>query len=116
MKITNDKLFLLYETLNNVKDIISCSAKVGYKLVRNIQLIKPVYDAVLSARRSTIKKYMVDGEVPEHLIQQANEELYEMAIMENELDLFVINIDDIAECNLILEDIEALMPILRDGD
>ena len=48
MKLTNNQIFKLYESLNILKENKQLPIKVGFALLQNIKTIEPIYQSVIT--------------------------------------------------------------------
>ena len=122
MKITNSELFNLYETLIKLKMEVDTilPIRVGYNILRNIQILKPFYDSIATMRDNIAYRYgqpQPDGTViiPPENIDKANEELYMLSNIVNEVELLTISLEDIENYGLSLNDLNNIDNIIDNG-
>lgn len=105
--------------LTSTKEI-KLPAKVGYICLKDRNLLKPYYDAILESRQKVIDEYLVideegNSKVPEDKVEEANVKLVEILEMEeNDIPLQKFNINDISSESFSLEILDALMPIIEE--
>lgn len=116
MKITNEQIFNLYDTLNEIisnKDNI-LPVRTGFNFIKNFRVIAEARTAIDEARQRIIR---VGCENPQNLtpqeIENINIKLIELGAIEDDLPLILIPLDEILELKLSLYEMNALMPILK---
>lgn len=116
MKITNEQIFNLYDTLNEIisnKDNI-LPVRTGFNFIKNFRMIAEARAAIDEARQCIIKVECADPQNPTpQEIEKINAKLIELGAIEDELPLILIPLDDILELKLSLYEMNALMPILK---
>lgn len=100
---------------------IKLPAKVGYICLKDRNLLKPYYDAILESRQKVVTEYLITDEegnskVPDGKIEEANSKLLEILDMEEDdiPTLQKFNINDISSESFSLEILDALMPIIEE--
>lgn len=116
MKITNEQIFNLYDTLNEIisnKDNI-LPVRTGFNFIKNFRMIAEARTAIDEARQRIVK---VECEKPKNPtpqeIEKINIKLIELGAIEDDLPLIPIPLDEILELKLSLYEMNALMPILK---
>ena len=116
MKITNEQIFNLYDTLNeiisNKENILP--VRTGFNFIKNFRMIAETRAAIDEARQRIIKVECADPRNPTpQEIEKINAKLIELGAIEDELPLILIPLDEILELKLSLYEMNALMPILK---
>lgn len=116
MKITNEQIFNLYDTLNEIisnKDNI-LPVRAGFNFIKNFRMIAEARVAIDEARQRIIKVECADPQNPTRQeIEKINAKLIELGAIEDDLPLIPIPLDEILELKLSLYEMNALMPILK---
>lgn len=117
----NSDIYNIYESLVQLtrnKDI-KTTAKTGYLLLKNKNLLEPYYKALIESRYSIIEKYAEKNDqgeliVPPENIDAANKELTDLlAVEEENLQLSKINIENLPD-GIDLEILDNLMLLLEE--
>lgn len=119
MKLINNQIFKLYESLNVFKENKTIPIKVGFALLQNIKTIEPIYQSIITLRdQLAIDNGEVDdqGRVTIHSdkIEYVNEELSKLGNEETEVNLRMIKLEDIENLNMSLEDLLGLEIIITE--
>ncbi len=77
------------------------SAKVAYRIQRNIRAIQPELECFEDSRRQLIKKYSKDHEekgtyIPEENLEKVNQEINDILQEEIDINISKIHIDDLS--------------------
>lgn len=99
----NEEIIRLYEGIEEIcKDKnTQFNIKVGFKFIKAKNILEPIYNAVIEARRNIFLKYgeNQDGNllIPEQNVAAASEELDELMNLENEVGLDKIKLNELGE-------------------
>ena len=119
MKLTNNQIFKLYESLNIFKENKQIPIKVGFALLQNIKTIEPIYQSVITLRDNLA---IENGDVNDQgivsiypdKIEYVNQELSKLGLEETEVNLRMIKLKDIENLNMSLEDLIGLEIIIEE--
>lgn len=116
MKITNEQIFNLYDTLNEIisnKDNI-LPVRTGFNFIKNFRVIAEARTAIDEARQRIIRVGCENPQNPTpREIENINIKLIELGAIEDDLPLILIPLDEILELKLSLYEMNVLMPILK---
>ena len=121
MKLTNTEVFELYNTLialtqdSNIK----LPVRVGFLLVRDIKILTPIYESINQMRQNIVNQYSINDKNQneiENLLFLANSQLEELGKIEEDVDLFTINLKDIENLTLSLGVLNILQLIIKGED
>lgn len=120
--MTNIEIFQTYTALN---ELINNSADkkfpiaVSFKIMRNVSLLKPIYDDIDRSRTEIIKKYCEPNQdnpslytVREGQSEPFNKEINELSNIDVPIELFKAKLEDFGDIELSLADMQALMPMI----
>lgn len=122
MKIKNDDVLLLYETLQRLVEDkeLKLNITVGYIMAKNKAILEPIANLIYDTRRNIILEYgTTDGEevqIPKDKIDELNEKVIELMNIENDLDLIQVPIKMLEENKLNFEDIIGLTYMIQPFD
>ena len=122
MKIKNDDVLLLYETLQRLVEDkeLKLNITVGYIMAKNKTTLEPIANLIYDTRRNIILEYgTTDGEevqIPKDKIDELNEKVVELMNIENDLDLIQVPIKMLEESKLNFEDIIGLTYMIQPFD
>lgn len=118
MKITNNEIYALMQGLQELKSLkVTMPIKDGFNLVKDIKILTPIVEAIDESREEIISKYAnQSGAVPPESAAQANQELYELSLIENEVDLIKLPLIKVEKLELDLNLISKIAPIIEDEE
>lgn len=111
MKLTNNQVYGLYETLIKFQDKNkSLPIKVGFALLQNIKILEPIYSSIDTLRQNLILANGTQTEdgmvnVPKDKLEEVNKELTILGNEESEVKLRKIKLQDIENLELSLEEL-----------
>lgn len=119
--LTNNQIINLYEILNNLDSKTNVPIALGFGIIHNIKMLEPYYMSVMEMRERIIRENGVQSEdghiqVPPHLINEVNQQLYSLLDIEIEIpSLILINVQQLNEIfkEMSLEEINILYPISK---
>lgn len=119
--MTNGELIKLYETLNRLTDDHTQKFNVvlGYLLNKNKLAVRQEAALVYDARYKLMLDYGTlqdngDIIIPKEKAEEVQKKLKELMELENDVKIFPI-FNTAFDCQLNMEDIEGLMPILQEA-
>ena len=118
MKLTNNKIFNLYSSLNTLKSK-DLPIKVGFALLQNIKTIEPIYQSVCELRDKLVLDNGTQNEdgtvnVDKDKIGYVNEQLAILGEEESEVELRTIALKDIEDLTMSLNDLAGLEEIISE--
>lgn len=122
MTLKNYEICNIYEAITKVRESeIQFSVKAGYKLAKNAKILLPLYESIIETRDNAFRKYAEETNDGSLIISAdkrpaAQNELNELSEIPNEVSLSPLLLSDLEDINLEYSIIEALYPILSDGE
>lgn len=124
MTLTNFQVLTLYPALTSLRDDkeLKLPVRVGYKLLRNIELLGSSYETIQKMRDEIVIKYgdLIDNkgtyQVPPEKIEDANKELNDLAQVEAEYNILPIELSEIEDLPLSLDSLNSIYEIIIDGE
>lgn len=119
MILNNSQIYSLFEILFQIKQTENkLPIKVGFNIIRNIQILEPIYNAIADSRKEILLTYGVlntEGHVtiPQDKVEEVNQLLLDLSNIENDISLMKLNLSDLEYLSLTLDDIEKLYPIIN---
>lgn len=120
--MTNKEIFQLYTALN---ELINNSTDrkfpiaVSFKIMRNVSLLKPIYEDIEKTRGDIIQKYCSPQpenpgmySVREDAQEDFNREINELSDIEVPIELIKVKLEDFGDIELSLADMQTLMPMI----
>lgn len=109
MIVNNFQLFNLYEGLVQIMNTkLDLPIKIGYALLKNKNILLPMYEAISESIRLISQKEISD--------EEKNQELTELSNYENDIALEKIKFSEIAEKSLPLDLLEKIYLIIDDEE
>ena len=99
---------LIYENFQTKEDIF-LPLKVNYALQCNYKTLSSRGELFDKMKEAISKKYGINGSIPEENIPKAQEEFDEYLAVEQSLDIMMISLDDLGECKLTTQQMQALL-------
>ena len=121
VQLTNNQIIKLYELLNSLDSQIKLPIELGFTIIHNIKILQPYYQSVMEMRERLIRENGIQTEeghiqIPPHLINEVNQQLYSLLDIEIEIpSLVLINakqLNDIFK-EMSLKEINILYPISK---
>lgn len=117
--MTNGEIVNLYEGLQSIKTI-ALPIQVTYVFLRDNQVLSPLYQAIMQCRDDLVRKYGAPQEdgtytVPQENIGQFQEEINQLANIENQVELTKVSLSELSSLNLSMSELQAIMPIISEG-
>lgn len=110
-----------YVQLASLKDnnVIKFSSRVAFAIVRNIKILQPIYQDIITTRHAIVKKYgtLVSQDAErgdyydfgsEEKLEEVMQELKALDEVETSVDIQKIKFSDIEDINLSIEEMNAL--------
>ena len=124
MTLTNFQVLTLYPALASLRDDkdLKLPVRVGYKLLRNIELLSSSYETIQKMRDEIVIKYgdLIDDkgtyQVPPEKVEEANKELNDLAQVEAEYNILPIELKQIEDLPLSLDSLNSIYEIIIDGE
>ena len=122
MKIKNDDVLILYETLTRLIENKELKFNVitGYIMAKNKAVLEPIATLIYNVRRDTVLEYGTsDGEeiqIPKEKIEELNQKIEDLMNVENDVDITQVSIHSFEENKLPLEDIVGLTYMIKPFD
>ena len=122
MKIKNDDVLILYETLTRLIENKELKFNVitGYIMAKNKAVLEPIATLIYNMRRDTVLEYGTsDGEeiqIPKEKIDELNQKIEDLMNVENDVDITQVSIHSFEENKLALEDIVGLTYMIKPFD
>lgn len=118
MKLKAKDIYVLYETLNKLKDK-KLPVTTGFNIVRNIKALAPEYESIIEMRDSIVRSYGEDNgsgqvSIPQEKIAEANAELNKILEVDVEVSITPIKLSQLESLTLSIEDLENLYPIIEE--
>lgn len=121
VQLTNNQIIKLYELLNSLDSQTKLPIELGFTIIHNIKILQPYYQSVMEMRERLIRESGVQTEeghiqVPPHLINEVNQQLYSLLGIEVEIpSLILINVKQLNDIfkEMSLEEINTLYPISK---
>lgn len=119
--LTNQEIVNIYEGIQRLREasVDALPVKVGFTLVKDANILQPLYDAVISMRDTVALKYGENDNgvvtIPPEFLEQANAELQELGSVENEVDVSYIPLAAISNLSLPLDIIYNIYPIIDEN-
>lgn len=111
MKLTNKVLINSINTLSKLNNM-ELNIKISYAIAKNINKLEKELEVYNNEKKKLIEKYSIKDEkgdikvnddgtvnIQEDKVQDWNININELGEIENEIDLYFINIDDLLKCN-----------------
>lgn len=122
MKLTNVQIYSYAQELNGAFTDKNqyLPAKIGFCIQKNAQTLLTLAQEIEERRMELLRHYAVTDEegnmsVPEDKVAQANEDLQGLLDVTQEVNVLTIDINKIADLELSMEQINALM-FMVEGD
>ena len=119
--LTNSQIIELYELLNSLDSQTKLPIELGFTIIHNIKILQPYYQSVMEMRERLIRENGTRNEaghiqIPPHLINEVNQQLYSLLDIEIEIpSLVLINVKQLNDIfkEMSLQEINILYPISK---
>lgn len=119
--LTNGQIIELYELLNSLDSQTKLPIELGFTIIHNIKILQPYYQSVMEMRERLIRENGVQTEegyiqIPPHLINEVNQQLYSLLDIEIEIpSLVLINVKQLNDIfkEMSLKETNILYPISK---
>ena len=119
--LTNNDIYSINEQLNKVFEDSQqyLPAKVNFYIQKNKKKIAELAQEIEIARAEIIKNFGEQKEdqkyyIPQDKIQEAQQELFDLLNIQQEIEVFTISLDDIENLHFTLPQMEALMFMIEE--
>lgn len=121
VQLTNKQIIELYELLNSLDSQTKLPIELGFAIIHNIKILQPYYQSVMEMRERLIREngtWNEEGhiQIPPHLINEVNQQLYSLLDIEIEIpSLVLINVKQLNDIfkEMSLKEINILYPISK---
>lgn len=119
--LTNGQIIELYELLNSLDSQTKLPIELGFTIIHNIKILQPYYKSIMEMRERLIRENGVQTEeghvqIPPHLINEVNQQLYSLLDIEIEIPSLVLisvkQLNDIFK-EMSLKEINILYPVSK---
>ena len=119
--LTNDEIYFINKQLNKTFEDSQqyLPAKVNFYIQKNKKRIAELAQEIEIARAEIIKNFGEQKEdqkyyIPQDKIQEAQQELFNLLNIQQEIEVFTISLDDIENLHFTLPQMEALMFMIEE--
>ena len=119
--LTNDEIYFINKQLNKTfaDSQQYLPAKVNFYIQKNKKKIAELAQEIEMARAEIIKNFGEQKEdqkyyIPQDKIQEAQQELFDLLNIQQEIEVFTISLDDIENLHFTLPQMEALMFMIEE--
>ena len=119
--LTNDEIYFINKQLNKTFEDSQqyLPAKVNFYIQKNKKKIAELAQEIEIARAEIIKNFGEQKEdqkyyIPQDKIQEAQQELFDLLNIQQEIEVFTISLDDIENLQFTLPQMEALMFMIEE--
>ena len=119
--LTNDEIYFINKQLNKTFEDSQqyLPAKVNFYIQKNKKRIAELAQEIEIARAEIIKNFGEQKEdqkyyIPQNKIQEAQQELFDLLNIQQEIEVFTISLDDIENLHFTLPQMEALMFMIEE--
>ena len=120
-KLTNNEVYSINEQFNKIFEQSQqyLPAKVNFYIQKNKKKIAELAQEIEIARAEIIKNFGEQKEdqkyyIPQDKIQEAQQELFDLLNIQQEIEVFTISLDDIENLHFTLPQMEALMFMIEE--
>ena len=120
-KLTNNEVYSINEQFNKIFEQSQqyLPAKVNFYIQKNKKRIAELAQEIEIARAEIIKNFGEQKEdqkyyIPQDKIQEAQQELFDLLNIQQEIEVFTISLDDIENLHFTLPQMEALMFMIEE--
>lgn len=119
----NKDIMAFYEGLISLKQRVELcfSAKVAYSIIRNIKILEPIYQDIVSVRTNILNEHGVEStenpgywNIKEGHNEIVQEEFRKIDELENDITLYKVTIEDLKGSQLSVADMEILFLMLEE--
>ena len=119
--LTNDEIYFINKQLNKTFEDSQqyLPAKVNFYIQKNKKRIAELAQEIEIARAEIIKNFGEQKEdqkyyIPQDKIQEAQQELFDLLNIQQEIEVFTISLNDIENLHFTLPEMEALMFMIEE--
>ena len=119
--LTNNDIYFINEQFNKIFENSQqyLPAKVNFYIQKNKKKIAELAQEIEIARAEIIKNFGEQKEdqkyyIPQDKIQEAQQELFDLLNIQQEIEVFTISLDDIENLHFTLPQMEALMFMIEE--
>ena len=119
--LTNNEIYFINKQLNKTFEDSQqyLPAKVNFYIQKNKKKIAELAQEIEIARAEIIKNFGEQKEdqkyyIPQDKIQEAQQELFDLLNIQQEIEVFTISLDDIENLHFTLPQMEALMFMIEE--
>lgn len=119
--LTNDEIYFINKQLNEAFENSQqyLPAKANFYIQKNKKKIAELAQEIEIARAEIIKNFGEQKEdqkyyIPQDKIQKAQQELFDLLNIQQEIEVFTISLDDIENLHFTLPQMEALMFMIEE--
>ena len=119
--LTNDEIYFINKQLNKTFEDSQqyLPAKVNFYIQKNKKKIAELAQEIEIARAEIIKNFGEQKEdqkyyIPQDKIQEAQQELFDLLNIQQEIEVFTISLDDIENLHFTFPQMEALMFMIEE--
>ena len=119
--LTNNDIYFINEQFNKIFEDSQqyLPAKVNFYIQKNKKKIAELAQEIEIARAEIIKNFGEQKEdqkyyIPQDKIQEAQQELFDLLNIQQEIEVFTISLDDIENLHFTLPQMEALMFMIEE--
>ena len=119
--LTNDEIYFINKQLNKTFEDSQqyLPAKVNFYIQKNKKRIAELAQEIEIARAEIIKNFGEQKEdqkyyIPQDKIQEAQQELFDLLNIQQEIEVFTISLDDIENLHFTFPQMEALMFMIEE--
>ena len=117
MKLTNYTIYTSAQKLQSafVEKTQYLPAKINFYLQKNIQTISTLAQEIEKSRQEMVSHYAIpDSEtgemmIPKDKLMEASQELEDLFQLEQEVNIYMINIDSFGDIQLSMEQMDAIL-------
>lgn len=114
--ITNKQVIQIYEGLAELYSLnADLNIITNFYLARNKVILEPIYWAICATKQQLLKKYSdTNGTIEAGKMPALTTELENLMSVENDIDLDLIPLVDLAHTKIGISLIEKLLPIIKE--
>lgn len=120
MKLTNQKIYESAMALNNFHIEGKVPVKISFFLQKNIQMLVAAGQEIEEARLNIAKTYGELNEetgmynIPADKLEEANKEIFDLFMLEQDINLHVFNLNDFDSVELTYEQMSIIMFMIEE--
>ena len=120
-KLTNQEIVNIYEGIQKLREtqVDALPVKVGFSLIKDMNILQPLYSAVITTRDEVALRYGENDNgvvhIPDEFLEKVNTELQELGSLESEVDISYIPLAAISNLSFPLDIIYSIYPIIEEN-